>query len=66
MVFVAAGAILGPGDSTFSPLAGQRGGRHITELTLALLLFSDASTVRLREVEGDAGLPSDCFSLDCR
>ena len=30
----------------------------ITELTLALLLFADASTVRLRDVEGDAGLPS--------
>ena len=29
----------------------------ITELTLALLLFSDASTVRLGDVEGDAGLP---------
>ncbi len=29
----------------------------ITELTLALLPFSDASMVRLRDVEGDAGLP---------
>jgi sodium/hydrogen antiporter len=29
----------------------------ITELTLALLLFADASTVRLRDVEGDTGLP---------
>jgi sodium/hydrogen antiporter len=29
----------------------------ITELTLALLLFSSASTVRLGEVEGDTGLP---------
>ena len=27
-------------------------------MTLALLLFSDAATVRLREVEGDARLPS--------
>ncbi len=30
----------------------------ITELTLALLLFADASTVRLSAVEGDAGLPN--------
>ena len=29
----------------------------VTELTLALLLFSDASTVRLRDVEGDSLLP---------
>jgi sodium/hydrogen antiporter len=29
----------------------------ITELTLALLLFADASTIQLRDVEGDAGLP---------
>ena len=29
----------------------------ITELTLALLLFADASTVLLRDVEGDAALP---------
>src|SRR5512132_830165 len=29
----------------------------ITELTLGVLLFADAATVRLREVEGDARLP---------
>lgn len=29
----------------------------ITELTLGVLLFADAATVRLREVEGDAHLP---------
>jgi sodium/hydrogen antiporter len=58
MVFVAAGVILGPGGLDVLPLSlGNETVLTITELTLALLLFSDASTVRLREVEGDAGLP---------
>ena len=35
----------------------------VTELTLAVLLFSDASTVRLRDVEGDATLPSRLLFL---
>jgi sodium/hydrogen antiporter len=58
MIFVAAGVVLG------RSVTGQL---HVTltsesilvvvELTLALLLFADASTVRLREVEGDARLP---------
>lgn len=59
MVFVAAGAILGPhglGQLPFS--LSSKAILTITELTLALLLFSDASTVRLRDVEGDARLPS--------
>ena len=59
MVFVAAGAILGPGGIDVLPLSvTNEAVLTITELTLALLLFSDASTVRLRDVEGDAGLPS--------
>ena len=58
MVFVAAGVILGPGGLDVLPLSlNDETVLTITELTLALLLFSDASTVRLREVEGDAGLP---------
>jgi NhaP-type Na+/H+ or K+/H+ antiporter len=59
MVFVVVGGLLGPGGtgllkvslSTETTLA-------ITELTLALLLFADASTVRVRDVGGDASLPS--------
>ena len=31
--------------------------RVVTELTLALILFADASTVALRQAEGDVGLP---------
>ena len=58
MVFVAAGTILGPGGLDVLPFAlGNETILTITELTLALLLFSDASTVQLEDVEGDAGLP---------
>jgi len=58
MVFAAAGAVLGPGGLDVLPLSlTSESVLTITELTLALLLFSDASTVRLRDVEGDAGLP---------
>jgi NhaP-type Na+/H+ or K+/H+ antiporter len=58
MVFVVAGFLLGQSVTdqldislTSEPVL------LIVELTLALLLFADASTVRLREVEGDARLP---------
>ena len=58
MVFVAAGVILGPGGLDVLPLSlNDETVLTITELTLALLLFADASTVRLRDVEGDSGLP---------
>jgi len=58
IVFVAAGAILGPGGLGGLPFAlGNETVLTITELTLALLLFADASTVRLRDLEGDASLP---------
>ena len=58
MVFVATGVILGPGGLDVLPFSlANETVLAITELTLALLLFSDASTVRLREVEGDVGLP---------
>jgi NhaP-type Na+/H+ or K+/H+ antiporter len=59
MVFVAAGLILGPAALDVLPLkVSNEAVLTITELTLALLLFSDASTVRLRDVEGDARLPT--------
>ncbi len=58
MVFVAAGLILGPGGLNVLPFSlGNEMILTITELTLALLLFADASTIQLRDVEGDAGLP---------
>lgn len=59
MVFVAVGAILGPGGLDVLPLSvSNQTVLTVTELTLALLLFSDAATVRLRDVEGDVGLPN--------
>lgn len=64
MVFVAAGLILGPHVSSILPfsLSGEAL-RTVTELTLALLLFADASTVRLRDVGGDAKLPGRLLSV---
>ncbi|WP_020524711.1 cation:proton antiporter [Catelliglobosispora koreensis] len=59
MVFVAAGVLLGPAGIGVFPLSlTHETVLAITELTLALLLFADASTVRLRDVEGDTGLPA--------
>ncbi len=63
MVFVAAGLILGPhaADIVSFSLSGKAI-LTITELTLALLLFADASTVRLKDVSGDASLPGRLLS----
>ena len=59
MVFVLAGAILGPAGLRMIPVAlDSETTLTITELTLALVLFADASTVRLRDVEGDSALPT--------
>lgn len=58
MVFVAAGIAIGPAALDMLP-ARPTGevSLVLAELTLAILLFADASTVRLLEVEGDARLP---------
>ena len=37
--------------------------RLLTELTLALILFADASTIDLRQAEGDLGLPSRLLGI---
>ena len=58
MVFVLAGAILGPDGTGLLPASLSSGtGRAITELTLALLLFADASSVRVADIRQDASLP---------
>jgi sodium/hydrogen antiporter len=58
MIFVAAGALLGPAGLAILPVTiDSEVTLTVTELTLALLLFADASTVRLRDVEGDRVLP---------
>jgi sodium/hydrogen antiporter len=62
-VFVAAGLILGPHAAGILPFdLSNETILTITELTLALLLFSDASTVRLQDLRGDA-LPVRLLSL---
>lgn len=59
LVFVAAGVLVGPAVSDALPSAlGGESGRLLAELTLAILLFADASTVRLRDVRRDALLPA--------
>ncbi len=59
MVFAATGFLLGPNVLNLLPFRiGDEAALTAVELTLALLLFADASTVRLREVEGDTQLPA--------
>ena len=59
LVFLLAGAVLGPGwlDVLAVPVNSEPF-KLITELTLALLLFTDASTVRLARLKEDAGFPA--------
>jgi NhaP-type Na+/H+ or K+/H+ antiporter len=52
IVFVAIGAVLGPHGVVTSHDA-----EVVTEMTLALLLFADASTLNFRQVRDDARLP---------
>ncbi len=64
MVFMTAGLLLGPSVLNVLPFRiGDEAALTLTELTLALLLFADASTVRLREVEGDVQLPGRLLTL---
>ena len=64
MVLVAVGAVLG--ESGFAVLhvtAGAEPVRVVAELTLALLLFADASTIRLRDAEEDLSLPGRLLGI---
>lgn len=57
MIFVAAGYLLGPGGINFLQISpGTEGMKTLTEVTLALLLFADASTLDLRQVRRDPSL----------
>lgn len=58
MVFVAVGAIVGSAMTGLLPFnVGNEVALVITEITLALVLFADASSLSLRAVEGDAWTP---------
>ncbi|HET6419179.1 MAG TPA: cation:proton antiporter [Geobacteraceae bacterium] len=64
MIFVAAGFVLGPGGVNLlriSPAA--EGMKTLTEVTLAVLLFSDASTLDLRQLRDDPGLPTRLLGI---
>jgi NhaP-type Na+/H+ or K+/H+ antiporter len=52
IIFVAVGALLGPHG-----LMASKDAELLTEMTLALLLFADASTLNFRQVRDDARLP---------
>ena len=58
MVFVALGIVMGSGGLDITDVAVETHAvTLVAELTLAILLFADASTVRLRDVEGDVAIP---------
>ena len=58
IVLVVAGTVLGAGYLDVLPAnLSTESVRLLTELTLALILFADASTVQLRQAESDVGLP---------
>ncbi len=64
MVFVAIGLVLGPGGAGLLPISPRTEPvKLLTELTLALLLFADASTLKLEQVREDAGLPARLLSV---
>ncbi len=58
MVFVVIGVLLGPFGSGLLPVrAGDEAVRLLTEVTLAMLLFADASTIDFSRLRHDAFLP---------
>jgi NhaP-type Na+/H+ or K+/H+ antiporter len=64
MVFVVIGIALGASGLGLLPISPDaEASKALTEITLALLLFADASTLRLREVSSDAGLPARLLTI---
>lgn len=58
IVFVLTGVLLGLGSSDWlGAVDDPETVKHIAELTLALLLFADASTLRWSQLREDGGLP---------
>lgn len=57
MVFLAAGLVLGPEALGVLPGVPNETMLRLAELTLAVILFADAATVPLQDVEGDVRLP---------
>ena len=64
IVMVVAGTVLGVGFlDVFPANPDTETIRLVTELTLALILFADASTIDLRQAEGDLGLPARLLGI---
>jgi NhaP-type Na+/H+ or K+/H+ antiporter len=64
MVFVAIGIVMGSGGVQVTDVElGTHVVTLVAELTLGVLLFADASTVRLRAVGGDVGIPVRLLAL---
>jgi sodium/hydrogen antiporter len=64
IVLVATGAVLGDaGLGVLHLTAGAELVKVVAELTLALLLFTDASTIRLSDAGGDARLPGRLLGM---
>ena len=64
IVFVAFGFLLGPGGTGLLVLAPDTElVKVLTEITLALLLFADASTLKVAEVREDAVLPARLLTM---
>jgi sodium/hydrogen antiporter len=64
MVFVAVGFLLGPGGANLLTISPQTETvKRLTEITLALLLFADASTLKLEQVRDDAGLSGRLLTI---
>jgi sodium/hydrogen antiporter len=64
MIFVAVGFLLGPGVTNLLSISPRTEGvKVLTEVTLALLLFADASTLKLEEVRDDAALSARLLTI---
>src|SRR5437868_14457140 len=64
MVFAGVGLLLGPWGSNVLPISPRTEGvEQLTELTLAAVLFADASTLRLRDVRQDVALPARLLGI---
>ncbi len=64
MALVATGALLGPAAVAILPTVTETDAvRLLAELTLAIILVTDASTISLREAEGIARLPARLLAV---
>jgi sodium/hydrogen antiporter len=64
MFFLVVGALFGANGLSWINLSlSTEGGKILVEITLALLLFADASTLKLHQLKDDAGLPARLLGL---